>query len=168
MNRNQILLAISLFSIPIIVRGFWFYQGFYQPVENIQTPEYMDYTIPTPDISTPEPGQNFPENQSPGKRVLIDQTHQNNFKPSEIEPFLVELSKQNSTIAYTSYQELFKEQLDRADAFVIIAPSFNYTVEEMDAIQSFVRRGGRLLVFAEPTRKFATTEYFEPIPSAIK
>ena len=166
MNRNQILMAITLFSIPIIVRGFWFYQGIYQPAGKIQTPQYMDYTIPTPDISTPIPDQFLPVSNAPAKRVLIDQTHQNNFKPSEIEPFLVELGKQNSTIAYTSYQELFKDQLDRADAFVIIAPTFDYTVEEMDAIQSFVQRGGRLLVFAEPTRKFAATEYFESIPSA--
>jgi hypothetical protein len=166
MNRKKILTAIILFSLPIIVRVFWFYQGIYQPVESIQTPEYMNYTIPTPNLSTLVPDPILPVNLSPGKHILIDQTHQNNFKPSEIEPFLVEMSKQNSSIAYTSYQELFKNQLDRADAFVIIAPTFNYTLEEMEAIQSFVQRGGRLLIFAEPTRKFATTEYFESIPSA--
>jgi len=45
--------------------------------------------------------------------------------------------------------------LTKVDAFVVIAPTDPYSTEDIEKIESFVERGGRLLVIADPTRSYS-------------
>lgn len=84
--------------------------------------------------------------------VLIDTAHGNRLDTGDIQPLL-------DTIAATGYEvELLDGRGDldrsiaRADAFVVIDPGRSYDESDAARVETFVDRGGRLLLVGEPTQ----------------
>lgn len=86
-----------------------------------------------------------------GGVVLIDISHRNRMSQDEIKPLLAGISQAGYRIDLLESDESLDESLTRADAFVVIDPSAGYSDDEVNRIDAFVDRGGRLLLIGEPT-----------------
>lgn len=86
-----------------------------------------------------------------GGVVLVDISHRNRMSQDEIKPLLAGISQAGYRIDLLEAGESLDESLTRADAFVVIDPSAGYSDEEVNRVDAFVDRGGRLLLIGEPT-----------------
>ena len=90
--------------------------------------------------------------------MLLDESHNNYFSPSEIESLLTDLSGLGARVepvssSFGSYgSRSLSDQLKYASAYITIAPQQPFSVDEVQSLTEFVDRGGHLLVIADPTR----------------
>ncbi len=96
-----------------------------------------------------------------GGLVLIDATHRNSFRENEIVTLLSKISSNGYTNEFVGQftttdvgrrLALFDEKLRRADALIVALPRDAYTPAEVDLVERFVRKGGKLLLISDPTR----------------
>ncbi len=157
-SRIRSLAAIGLFLIPVVARFFMFYQWPYAGSE-IQRPAYDSFTVPEP----PTPSSNPAAVAAPantGKVIIIDAYHGNQYYPNEIEPLVTALSARGARVEFDKGITPLSTQLKYASAYAILSPSIGFSGEELRAIQQFVESGGRLLVFADPTRSLYTVDAY--------
>lgn len=155
MKRFPILLAIGAFLLPVVIRGLWFYRGFYRPTQPISTPEYSELFLPTS-----PPGAEGAEDEmvdASGIVVLVDWAHDNKFDITELEGVVSALTARGATIEivqnpYMSDGPSLDQRLKYADAYLVITPSTTFSTDEVQSLTHFVERGGRLLVICDPTR----------------
>lgn len=100
-----------------------------------------------------------PDVSGGGKTVVIDSSHGNRFSDAEIQPLVRALVREGYTVHISTARNLSTVLAD-ADAFVVIDPASEYDQEDVEAIEQFTDRGGRLLVLAEPNRKTVTQTPF--------
>jgi len=148
-NRNRILIMIGLFVVPILARTLFFYQFPYWNF-NIQTPDYASYRVSEP--PTPSSMLKPAAGLADGKIILIDNAHNNQFQPNEVEPLFTALSGRGALVELDKGDKPLRAKLKYASAYIIFSPTSAYTGEEILQIQQFAASGGRLLVFADPTR----------------
>lgn len=154
MNTRKIFLGMLLFAMPIILRILWFHSGFFIRGEKILSPEYETILIPQPALSTPVPYKMVPGREE--RVISFDQAHGNKFTITEIDSLIISLNQLGSEISILKPQDDLDDFLKKSDAFVIIAPSKDYQESEIEAVEEFVSRGGRVLIITDPTR--STTE----------
>ena len=153
MKHRRILLAALFFFIPIAVRGLWFYHGIYFGNQHASSPAYAEILVDQPAISTPIINSvTIAESNS---IILFDQAHNNKYTIGEIELLRKDLIWQGAEIQSLETKSSLGDLLTKADAFVIIAPTDSYSSDDIEKIESFVERGGRLLVIADPTRSYS-------------
>lgn len=150
MKIKRLALALGFFVLPFILRGLWFYRGVYFPGGKESSPDFSEFTVIQPPLST-VPVFSVSTNGE-GKRILFDQAHNNKYTIAEIESLRGQLLHQGAEITELRPKANLPDMLRKADAFVIITPTDFFTETELRAIESFVKRGGRLLVIADPTR----------------
>lgn len=167
--KNKLLIglgiAVLLFILPIVVRYSAYYQGSYQPAKSIATPDYAGLTLPEPPLSTPMP---VAVSTQSDKTIVLDQYHGNLFSIDELALLLQPLEERGVTIErYDMYtMTSLEEKLKYADAYVVIAPTTDFSVYEIQAVKDFVDRGGRLLVLTDPTRSYSYN-YYDPYSSSM-
>ncbi len=161
MKRYRIPIAAALFLLPVLLRGVWFYQGIFWRAESLPTPDYGSFTVPQPPLSTSVPAA---ESAPSRAIVLLDQSHVNMFSPSELESLTAILQTRGArveSIALGAFGErTLADQLKYASAYVSVCPIQAYTPMEVQLLQDFVRRGGRLLVLTDPTRSAVSYDYY--------
>jgi len=150
LKNKKILIAFLFFALPIIGRILWFYQGIYFGNSKDNSPEYEDLTIPLPALSIPEPSA--PAELEKKVTVLIDQSHGNLFTIAEIEPLYSDLILRGVEILIADTESDFEPMLRKSDALIIITPTDPYTLEEIENVEEFVSRRGKMVVIADPTR----------------
>ncbi|MHB8806925.1 MAG: Gldg family protein [Anaerolineaceae bacterium] len=155
MKAKYLLIAIGLFLLPVLARTLWYYQGIYTPSKNLQTPDFLSLEITNPELSTPFVSDAV--NTGETNTVVFDLAHANQYQISEIEILIDDLKYRGAEIVTLDEGEDLNTLLKGASAFVSIAPTMNFTEDEIQQIQVFVERGGRLLVIADPTR--SSSEY---------
>lgn len=155
MKAKYILIAIGLFLLPVLARTLWYYQGIYTPSKNLQTPDFLSLEITNPELSTPFVSDAV--NTGETNTVVFDLAHANQYQISEIEILIDDLKYRGAEIVTLDEGEDLNTLLKGTSAFVSIAPTMNFTEDEIQQIQVFVERGGRLLVIADPTR--SSSEY---------
>ncbi|MEW6716423.1 MAG: DUF4350 domain-containing protein [Chloroflexota bacterium] len=156
MKGIKIFIAIVLFVLPIVGRGMWFYRGLPQP-RDVDVPDYGALTVPKPPISNAEAEESA---SLPGRVVLVDYYHGNQFVISEIEALTAALSERGvRTEVDTGYLSL-NTYLKYVSAYVIISPTVMFTIDEVKSVQRFVERGGRLLILTDPTRNMFYYDYY--------
>jgi hypothetical protein len=84
--------------------------------------------------------------------VLIDDSHANRYDEDDLRPLLDALGGRHDVIFTSDNRGDLEGSLARADAYVVIDPSFPHTAEEVDEVGAFVEDGGRLVMLGEPTR----------------
>jgi hypothetical protein len=65
----------------------------------------------------------------------------------------------------TTEQALTRDRLARQDVLFVKTPTRHYAPEEVDAIESFVRDGGGLLLISDHTDVFGMTTFINPVAS---
>lgn len=155
----RILLAAALFLAPIAARSLAYYdfRTTYQP--QVTRPDFTTLQLPEP----PTPSASLPAAVQPvsaGKVVLFDSAHSNQYAPNEVEPLVTALHARGGRVEFSDGSQPLAAHLKYASAYVIFSPSSPFTAEELLAIQQFVASGGRLLVFADPTRSLFSFDSF--------
>lgn len=153
MKFKKILLAALFLILPIALRSLWFYNGVYFGNQQAESPTYSELLVEKPELSTH--AANVALSTKSDSIILFDQTHNNKFTFGEIELLRKNLLWQGAEIQSLEKKSDLGERLSTADAFVIIAPTDSYTEDDIERIESFVERGGRLLVIADPTRSYS-------------
>ena len=173
MRRYRILAAASLLILPALLRGLWYYRGFYQPAESIRLPSFTQIEPPQPPL-TPEAGTTESAGQAEdlsGKVIVIDRAHNNQFQLPELDTLTQALHTRGATLqeinagdefestSFGSSEALFAfsshslpSRLKYASAYVVVAPQSTFSEAEIQHVARFVSRGGRLLVVLDPTR----------------
>ena len=158
MKKKRILIALLCLLLPIVLRTLWFYRGIYLGNHAIQNPDYDTLSITQPTLSTAVPLTYASSQQR--RTVLFDQAHGNQFTMTEIETLRNLLLSMDAEIVTMDIGVDLASQLTKADAFVSITPTWAFTQEEIEAVEEFVQRGGRLLVAADPTRSISDYETY--------
>ena len=155
------LLVLALLPIcavgTIAVGYFSLYQGDYDPPPSVEIPfEQIDSPAVAP-VAAVESSVN----QDRKGLVLVDNLHLNSFTEGEISAFIsmvanrgheVEIIKSSSTVEGQSRLEMLEQRLRRATSLVVLLPRTPFSVEEIDLVQRFVNKGGKLLLVSDPTR----------------
>lgn len=145
-NVKGLRLLIIVVIIVLALQIIYFYRGVYRP-----TPvEMHDFNI-TPPIS-----QTGKFTDTPGKGsglVLIDNSHDNKFTLSELDTLLSRILSRGASFETLSDSGKLGEKLKEAKAYIVIAPENAYSAAETKEVKDFVKKGGKLLLIADPSRE---------------
>jgi hypothetical protein len=124
------------------------------PLEGLALPSYV---VPPQEVGRGP----LPE----GKVVLVDTAHANRYDPQEIEVLLRHLTERGVRLEYLGHPTprgtflpaaqraaRLEERTRYADAFLTVAPADPFTPEEVETLQRFVHKGGRILLVGDPHR----------------
>ena len=153
------ILALLLISAAATFVGafFFFYQGSYQ------APSPVD--IPFEQITSPRVAPGIPVDSGSAQArkglLLVDALHANSFRAGELATlsswvanrgYDVEVLGGFAPVARNARLALLEERLRRADSFVVMLPRTAYLEAEVDLVEQFVEKGGKLLLISDPTR----------------
>ncbi|GAB4270116.1 MAG: hypothetical protein Kow0080_14220 [Candidatus Promineifilaceae bacterium] len=155
---TYLVVFLALLTGPTIIR----YLGTYR----LSRPERTVpvYTPDVPEVPTPASKDFMDEPQEGEGLVLLDLAHGNDFTMDEI-------GYLDGRLAARGYELLpyyggdMAVALRAVDSFVVIAPLFSFTQDEVQAVTQFVEKGGRLLMVGDPTRfnlLFDEEDFFAP------
>ena len=155
------LLALALMPISAVATFaagyFFFYQGSYDPPPSVNIPfEQITSPAVAPVAATASSVTQVHEGL-----VLVDDLHLNSFTESEISTLIsmvanrgydVEVIDISSTVEGQTRLQMLEQRLRRATSFAVMLPRASYSEEEIDLVQRFVDKGGKLLLVSDPTR----------------
>jgi hypothetical protein len=84
--------------------------------------------------------------------ILIDLAHGNRVKMAELNVLQARLSARGQRLEPVTQAGDLASQLRYARALIIISPGVDWTPDEIQQVQRFVDKGGRLLLVTDPTR----------------
>lgn len=142
-----VVLLIVLFLVPFAVRRIYYYDGTYEPGE-VTRPDLEKIQASTPGV---EPFEDRYDTPGEGT-ILVDLVHGNRFELAELSVLQARLAARGQQLEVVADADDLMEQLRYAKALVVISPGENWTSEEIQRVQKFVDKGGRLLLVADPTR----------------
>ena len=159
MVRRLAILALLPISAAATFAGafLFFYQGSYE------APSPVD--IPFEQITSPSVAPDAPVDSGSAQVrrgfLLVDALHMNSFTASEIvtlsswvanRGYDVEVLGSFAPVEGHSRLRLLEEKLRRADSFIVMLPRDAYLEAEVDLVEQFVEKGGKLLLISDPTR----------------
>lgn len=158
---------VKLLILPLIALGFflgayfYFYRGTYDPPPEVS----VAFQRLAPPVSVHTTFTEVPEIRR--GTLLVDGAHRNDFSPEEITSLLSRIADRGHEVTIIGERGFFggfrslgakerktllEENLRQSGSFVVIAPDDPFTQEEIDTVERFVAKGGRLLLVADPTR----------------
>ena len=144
-KKIGIAILIGLF-LGMLGRGLFYHEGFYSPPSS-QFPSLEAITVPemplTEFIDAPEKGEG---------KILIDFSHSNRLSIEELSILASRLISRGLNVE-TLNEESLKEELPKAKGLIIACPAKKFSKEGKEAIEDFVKSGGKLLLIGDPTRK---------------
>jgi hypothetical protein len=154
------LIALVLLVLPVTARTLWFYRGRYAPSTPPALPAYDEIRLATPPLATPAAGAFAVDADE--KVVLLDRSHANQFSMPELDALVALLNTSGAQLeVLDEFGPYLSQAFAYADAYVVIAPTQPFTPLEVQAVERFVERGGRLLVITDPTRNGVPFEEYE-------
>ncbi len=141
------LLAVVLLISPLAIRWLYFYEDRYQPGEVVR-PDLAQ--IEEPQLAA----QPFTDRQTAERfgTILVDLAHGNHLQMSELNVLQARLAARGQRLVPITQAEDLAGQLRKAQALVIVSPGQNWTPDEIQQVERFVDKGGRLLLVTDPTR----------------
>jgi hypothetical protein len=155
LKRYQIWIALAVLVLPILARGLWFYRGI-PSHPKIQAPDYAGASIPKPPLST---AVSEATAALSGKVVVLDYSHSNLYDPSEIQAFVSALTVRGARVEYDDGYPYLSDRLKYASAYIVISPTNAFSFDEANQVRQFTQRGGRLIVFTDPTHGTYDSDY---------
>ena len=148
--------AVAVFLVTFISSYQYFYRGGYTPPESPEI--YFEELVVNP--ASPEDFTDrpiFAANPvgASGRGVLlVDTGHRNAFYPDEIATLVSRMSDRGYAVEFLEEAggPALAAGLRTADALAVISPINAYDRQEADLVVDFVKRGGQLLLVADPGR----------------
>ena len=154
MASKLALLALLPLSAAIAfgIAFLLFYRGGYEPPPTVE--------LPVEELTAPQLApETFVDSAVPQVKrglMLVDLMHANAFSKSEILTLSARVSGRGYEVEFAepdSGPGGLEEKLRRADSFLVILPQIPYSEGEAALVESFVRKGGKLLLVSDPTRR---------------
>jgi hypothetical protein len=142
-----VVLALILLALPLAIRWLYYFEGWYKPRE-VPRPDLAGIQLPVPEM---EPFADRYTVSTPGT-VLIDRAHGNRFEMGELNVLQSRLAARGQRLEPVETADDLAQQFQDARALVIISPGQDWTPSEIQQVQQFVDKGGRLLLVTDPTR----------------
>ncbi len=155
MDRRTLSLIAAALLLPVILRFAWFFPGFFL-AGSVATPDYAKLEMPRAPISTAAAAATP---QASAGTVLLDSDHSNRFTLDEIQPFADALTQRGAHLVLNTDTDQLATQLKSASSYVVISPSEAFSPSDIGLIESFVARGGRLVVVTDATRGVVEYDY---------
>ncbi len=157
------LLASLALVVVFAVVGFggwylYFYQAGYNPPP---APDVPFDQLSSPKVLAGPLVETSSASTKPGL-FLVDALHMNAFAENEIVPLRSRVADRGYDVEFVGnfgpQEEAdrlldLEDKLRRADSFLVISPRASYSAAEVDLVERFVRKGGKLLLIADPTRQ---------------
>lgn len=141
--------AVLLVTVIVVVLASAAGPGVLTENQEPAAPDYdLDEQLPD---EAPADGEVTVDRAADSGVVLVDIAHRNRMSQSEIKPLLAAITSAGYEIDLLESDDDFDQSLTRADAFIVIDPSVGYSDGEVNRVETFVDRGGRLLLIGEPT-----------------
>jgi hypothetical protein len=152
----RVLIIPFLFAVAFFLGAyFFFYRGGYDSPPAIPIP--LEKIVPPSSSFT-----SFTE-VPPIQRglLLVDASHRNDFTKEEIGTLLSRVADRGYAVEFLGNFRGVDERgrldsleagLRKADTFAVILPGDPYSQQEGDAVARFVRKGGKVLLLADPGR----------------
>ena len=157
-SKLAVLALLPIFAAATFAGAFFFYnQGSYTPPSSVDIPFQQ---ITSPGVAPDAPVDSGSAQAQRGL-LLVDALHVNSFTASEIgtlsswvanRGYDVEVIGSFAPVEGHVRLRLLEEKLRRADSFVVMLPQETYSEAEVDLVERFVEKGGRLLLVSDPTR----------------
>lgn len=150
MRRGLIFLLVFILLLigPAAVRYLQYYR--LGGSDRVDPPTY-DVAAVVESVPTPAAAAFVDAPEMFGGLVLLDQSHDNAFTLDEIGYLDGRIAARGAEmLSYTGGD--LATALRAVNAFVVITPLQPFSLEEIQAVENFVRRGGRLLLLGDPTR----------------
>ena len=159
MPRKLLVLALLPVAAAATFAGvfFSFYQGGYDAPPTVDIP-YDDITSPGAVPAAPDDSR-VPQNRE--GLLLVDAMHVNSVSEREIASLTslvadrgydVELLGNFDIGAVVSRLGQLEQKLREADSFLVMLPQATYSEAEVDVVERFVDKGGKLVLVSDPTR----------------
>ena len=155
------LLTIAL--LPLVAAGtfvgvfFFFYQGSYDPPPSVDVPYEQ---IETSSVSEAAPQDSGTTRGREGL-LVIDAAHGNSFTEGQIATLTSWVAARGYDVEFLGNflgiqaarrVQLLEEKLREADSFLLMLPLVTYLEQEIDLLERFVEKGGKLVLVSDPTR----------------
>lgn len=101
------------------------------------------------------------------KVVVIDTSHGNRLDEAALNPLETAITQAGHRVELVESRADLGFALREADAVIITDPSVPYSPREANVVESFVDRGGRLLLLGEPDQAALSAAGIESAPSHI-
>jgi hypothetical protein len=141
--------VLVLLAVPLVGRWLYYYQGRYQSSQ-VPHPDLASVEAPTPELPTFVDQPSSPT--AAAGAIVVDLVHDNRFSMAELNVLQSRLAARGRQLEPVAAAEELAGRLRYAQALVIISPGTSLTADEMQLIGTFVDKGGRLLLVADPTR----------------
>ncbi len=135
-----------------------FYRGNYAGPPAVEV-DYLSHSV----VSANDGTQWTPSvGERSGGLVLLDTLHSNGFSSREIltlrtrvvaQGYDLELLGNFARSSAADRRAQYVERLREADSLIVITPLVAYSAGEVDAIEDFVRKGGKLIMVSDPGRR---------------
>ena len=164
LSKTGRLGLLLIFALAFFLAAYYyFYRGSYDPPPTVQ--------IPVDGIAPPTSQlRAFAELPLIQKgTLLVDGIHGNSFSKGELTALLNRVADRGyeveimgearrfggfSSLSESSRLSLMEEKLRQADSLLVVVPNDAYSKEEADLIEQYVlRKGGKVLLIADPTRR---------------
>jgi hypothetical protein len=142
-----VLLALLLLIAPLAVRWFYYYEGRYVPGEAAR-PDLTTIDEPLPET---QPFSDLNASEDYGT-VLVDMAHGNYIQMAELNVLQSRLAARGLRLQPVFDFDDLSAQLRHAQALTIISPGFDWAADEIQLVETFVDKGGRLLLVTDPSR----------------
>ena len=157
-NKTWILALAPITGVLFFGAAFgFFYRGVYEPPP-ANLVAYQDA------ISQPYPIRRHAEIPVQRKGLLlVDNAHATSYDENEISGLLARVADRGYSIEFLGDRTLppfrpeerlalLQEKLPKADTFAVILPRVDFKRAELDIVDEFIRKGGRLLLIGDPGR----------------
>lgn len=154
LTLGRVLLFAGLLILPTLVRGIYFHHRIYVP-NPVPRPDHTAVEVPTVAAAA-----FADEDIPPGEGlVIIDRAHENSVDDADLTVLLARLTARGAEAVSLTPGDSLTGRLRDATALVVIAPHQPFAAWEVNAVEHFVARGGRVLLVADPSRYILRTEY---------
>ena len=144
-SRVYWMIPLGVFLLGFVGRTLFYYHGVYLP-PNVPTDE-----VERVEVNVQPPQDSSIAAASFSGTVVVDTAHINNFRPAELTLLFGKITAAGGQAQYHRSGPL-GEALRGARAYVVISPVSAFDAEDVTAVESFVRDGGRLVIIGDPTR----------------
>ncbi len=153
-----LILLVVFVGVAFAAAYLVFYRGNYAGPPRVDI-DYVSHAVASANDGTqwtPSVGERS------GGLVLLDTLHSNGFSSREIltlrtrvvaQGYDLELLGNFSRSSEADRRAQYTERLREADSLIVITPLVAYSAGEVDAIENFVRKGGKLVMVSDPGRR---------------
>ena len=152
-----LILLVVFVGVAFAAAFLVFYRGNYAG-----PPTQMEYVPPA--VASAADGTQWTPSvgERSGGLVLLDTLHSNGFSSREIltlrtrvvaQGYDLELLGNFARSSAADRRNQYAERLREADSLIVITPLISYSAGEVDEIEDFVRKGGKLVMVSDPGRR---------------